>query len=302
MLDRQKKMEIIRCLQSIQEMPQEELEQLLDAELAKPEAEIDTELVQSLLDLLEGEMLDSERLAEQQQKSWKQIQGKISKRSWSSVVSWIARGAAVVAIIIALLFATYQTAEALHWRALLRWMQPFAEIFTLYSDSIPETELVQPQPEADDPTTYEGRQIYGDGPIASTRQPIIDYADAPERLHGYPAKAEGIPARFVYEQGSVFSDARMTVAEYVFTSGDEVCLFKVRIPTGTDENPSVYHYEITINETMETYVDTTRVTYYFNADCMLLSSSWMVSDVQYLLFGNLDQAEMEAIIHATIAK
>lgn len=27
----------------------------------------------------------------------------------------------------------------------------------------------------------------------------------------------------------------MTVAEYVFTSGSDVCLFKVRIPTGTDE-------------------------------------------------------------------
>lgn len=68
------------------------------------------------------------------------------------------------------------------------------------------------------------------------------------------------------------------------------------------KNPSVYHYEITVNETMERYVDQIRVTYYFNADRMLLSSSWMVHDVQYILYGNLDLEEMETIIHLTMTK
>lgn len=49
-------------------------------------------------------------------------------------------------------------------------------------------------------------------------------------------------------------------------------------------------------------MDQIRVTYYFNADRMLLSSSWMVHDVQYILYGNLDLEEMETIIHLTMTK
>lgn len=76
-----------------------------------------------------------------------------------------------------------------------------AEIFTLYSDSIPQGKLVQPPLNANDPAMYEGRQVYGDDSMESAKQQIVNYADAPERLHGYPAKAAGIPARFSYHQG-----------------------------------------------------------------------------------------------------
>ncbi len=304
MLERQEKMEIMGRLQIIQddaEMSQEEMQKLLDAELDKREDEIDTEMVRSLLELLEGEG-DADALSAAQQRSWKQIEQKLPRRAWVAAWTWMARCAAAAAVVIALFFATYQTAEALDWRSLLRWMQPLAEIFTLYSDSIPEDDLVQPQLSTDDPAAYEGRRIYGDGPVESARQQITDYADAPERLHGCPVKAKGIPARFTYQQGSVFSDARMTVVEYVFTYGDDVCLFKVRIPTGTAENPVIFHHEKTIAEVSETCVGPIQVNYYFNADDLILSASWTMGDIQYLLFGSVNQQEMTEIIDATMLK
>lgn len=119
-------MEIISRLQSTQnnEMSRKELEQLLDEELARPEANIDTELVDSLLNLLEGEAPEPALLNRQCRRSWRQIEQRLHKPAWPAVVAWAARGVAAIALIIALFFVTYQTAEALNWRGLLRRMQP----------------------------------------------------------------------------------------------------------------------------------------------------------------------------------
>ena len=55
MMNRNEKLEIAKRLRlsTESELSRDDLEQILDAELSKPEAEMDTELVQQIVDLLE---------------------------------------------------------------------------------------------------------------------------------------------------------------------------------------------------------------------------------------------------------
>ena len=70
MLNRNEKLEIAKRLRlsTESEMSRYDLEQMLEAELNKPEDEMDTELVQQILEILE----DGPSM-EQQHKSWQQI-------------------------------------------------------------------------------------------------------------------------------------------------------------------------------------------------------------------------------------
>ncbi len=301
MLDQQTKMDVIRHLQQAQEdLTPEELVRMLDMELSKPEEEMDTALVQDLLELLDEESGAAAVTDEQRRCSWQQITRRLPKRKWETALTWAVRSAAVVVLLIALFFATYQTADALNWRTFLRWMQPFAEVFTLYTDSIPEEEVAHVQPETQTPFTERKEGLFTESKNESTLEDIANYADAPERLFGYPAKVKGIPARFTYLQGAVYQDALLTTANYVFTYGDDICMFKVRILNEMNKVPSVYHYEKTLDESIETFVGSMPVTYYYNADSRLLSASWSLTDAQYSLVGALDQEELTAIVLATM--
>ncbi len=300
MLTQHEKSEIIRRLQSAQheEMTREEMEQLIDAEMAKPEAEIDTALVQHLLDQLEGDAPQPVSWEAEQQQSWRQISRKIGRRRLASAAACVARCAAVAALVVALFFATYQTAEAFHWNTLLRWMQPLAGMFTLYNAVAPDANLQHTQ--QDVPAADERGSVQGNDGGETAVQQINSYADAPETLQGYPVKPRGIPARFAFLQGSVYTDERLVTVSYVFTGGTDVCLFKVRILNEDEAIPSAYHYEKTLDETRETSVGTIRVTYYLNADSRTLSASWSAGNVQYSLVGELSREEISTVIRATM--
>ena len=135
MMNRNEKLEIAKRLRlsTESELSRDDLEQMLDAELSKPEAEMDTELVQQILEILE----DGPSM-EQQHKSWQQIDKRLKFKQWQPVVSGLTRIAAVGVILVAIMFATYGTAQALNWEFLLRWMRPFAETFMIYSGDRPE--------------------------------------------------------------------------------------------------------------------------------------------------------------------
>ena len=204
MLNRNEKLEIAKRLRlsTESEMSRYDLEQMLEAELNKPEDEMDTELVQQILEILE----DGPSM-EQQHKSWQQIDKRLKFKQWQPVVSGLTRIAAVGVILVALMFATYGTAQALNWEFLLRWMKPFAETFMIYSGDKPEPTVA--------PVTTE---VYGDVGLTFAQTEFNTLADCPEKIDGYPVKPVWMPERFTYLQGSMYADTLVTsITQYLHT-------------------------------------------------------------------------------------
>ena len=144
MMNRNEKLEIAKRLRlsTESELSRDDLEQILDAELSKPEAEMDTELVQQIVDLLEETPSQA-----QQREAWRKTDKRLKLKQWQPVVTGLTRIAAVGVILVALMFATYGTAKALNWEFLLRWMRPFAETFMIYSGDDP---VATPEPKVNE--------------------------------------------------------------------------------------------------------------------------------------------------------
>ena len=282
MLNRNEKLEIAKRLRlsTESEMSRYDLEQMLEAELNKPEDEMDTELVQQILEILE----DGPSM-EQQHKSWQQIDKRLKFKQWQPVVSGLTRIAAVGVILVALLFATYGTAQALNWEFLLRWMKPFAETFMIYS--------------GDDPvTTSEPKvnEVYSDDRLSFTQMEFTTLADCPDQIDGYPAKPVWMPERFAYLQGSMYADTLITSITHVYQSDMGRCIIDISLLDDANDVDS-YSYEQTENQpTHSEYVQDYSVTFYYNNEGQLTSASWIVNNAHYSITGRMTKDEILQIL------
>lgn len=290
MLNQQEKMEILKRLRfdSETEMSRDDLETMLEQELAKPEEKMDAELVQEILELLEDGVSE-----EEQQASWKQIAKRLPGKRGSSAIRWAARIAAVLAVVLCMTVLTYRTAEAFNWQLLLKWMRPFAETFMLYSGEQPG------EGEARTTTQREQGTVYGDSSKEGQSRQFAALEEAPERLCGYPARPLGMPERFAYVQGSQYTDDLTATATHVFQADDGICIFYVMMLTASNETAS-HQYEKTIDETMERTIAGYPVTYYFNSDEATMSASWTIDNAQYSIFGAITEAELAQIVESTM--
>ena len=283
MMNRNEKLEIAKRLRLSKEseLSRYDLEQMLEAELTKPDAEIDTELVQQILELLEE--FPSQ---EQKRKSWEQIDKKLSFRKWRPIVSGLARIAAVGVILVALMFATYGTARALNWEFLLRWMKPFAETFMIYSGDKPE-----PTPE---PMTSD---VYSDVGRAFTQEEFATLADCPDKVEGYPAKPVWMPERFTYLQGSLYSDPLMTCITHVFRSDSGNCIIDISMLEDGNQSDT-YQFEQLPAENVSMYVAGYQITLYYNTRNAQRTVSWVAQNTHYCITGNISEEETISIIES----
>lgn len=283
MMNRNEKLEIAKRLRLSKEseLSRYDLEQMLEAELTKPDAEIDTELVQQILELLEESPSQ-----EQKCKSWEQIDKKLSFRKWRPIVSGLARIAAAGMILVALMFATYGTAQALNWEFLLRWMKPFAETFMIYSGDKPE-----PTPE---PMTSE---VYSDVGRAFTQEEFATLADCPDKVEGYPAKPVWMPERFTYLQGSLYSDPLMTCITHVFRSDSGNCIIDISMLEDGNQSDT-YQFEQLPAENVSMYVAGYQITFYNNTDNAMQSASLVAENTTYFITGPISEEEIISILES----
>ena len=282
MMNRNEQLEIAKRLRlsSESEMSRDDLENMLEAELNKPEAEMDTELVQQILELLEETPSQ-----EQQHKAWQKIDKRLKFKQWQPVVSGLTRIAAVGVILVAILFATYGTAQALNWEFLLRLMKPFAETFMIYSGD-------KPEPTAAPVTT----EVYGDVGLAFTQAEFTTLADCPDEIDGYPVKAVWMPERFTYLQGSMYADTLMTSITHVYQSDMGVCIFDISMLDDANHVDS-YSYEQTENQlTHSEYIQGYPTTFYCNNEGQLTSASWIVNNAHYSITGKMTKDEIIQIL------
>lgn len=284
MMNRNDKLEIAKRLRHAteMEMSRHDIEQLLEAELAKPEAEMDAELVQQILEELEEAPAE-----DAQREAWQKIDKRLSaKRRWQPALVGLVRIAAVCVLVVAMLFATYGTAQALNWEFLLRLMRPFAETFMIYS--------------GDDPAPTQApavSEVYGDAVNALTQAQFTTLADCPDAIAGYPAKPAWMPERFTYAQGSMYTDMQVTSVSHVFKSEDGTCIVDVTIFT-TDNDVNSYQYEQVPDQNSGLMVADYQVTLYRNSDNATLTASWMKDAAHYCITGTISEEEISAILQA----
>lgn len=296
----QEKQEILRRLRcdTETEMSRDDLERMLEEEMAKPEEQLDTALVGEIVMLLE-----QGASAQEQAAAWRataeqlppsRADGQPEKRT-SPAVKWVLRFAAVLLVAFVMMAATYKTAEAFNWQLVLRLMRPVAETFMLYTGRQPEATL----PPADEPAMPE--EPYDDGGKTTQAQEFMALADAPDHLQGYPVKPYGVPERFVYLQGSVYSDDLNTSVTHVFAGAAGMCIFTATILNDADMM-SAQLYERTDEEPQERYIAGCRVVFYFNSDDATMAASWVRESTQYGIFGAITEEELTAIVESTMSR
>ena len=281
MLNRNEKLEIAKRLRHLKEMEmsRDDLESMLEAELTKPEAEMDAELVQQIL-----EELEDAPSQEQQRESWARISKRLSVGKWQSVVTGLARIAAVGVILVAFMFATYGTAKALNWEFLLRLMKPFAETFMVYTgDDLAAT----PEPKTS--------EVYSDDGLEFTQAEFTTLADCPDRIDGYPAKPVWMPERFVYLQGSMYADTLITSITHVYQSDMGICIIDISM-LEDESQANAYHFEQLPAENTSKYIAGRQIAFYHNSDNTTLTASWMCDNVHYTITGSISEEEITKVI------
>ena len=283
MMNRNEKLEIAKRLRlsTESELSRDDLEQILDAELSKPEAEMDTELVQQIVDLLEETPSQA-----QQREAWRKTDKRLKLKQWQPVVTGLTRIAAVGVILVALMFATYGTAQALNWEFLLRLMKPFAETFMVYTGDKP-TPTPLPQ----------GDVVYDDFAMLFTQQEFASLADCPDKIDGYPVKPVWMPEQFAYIHGSMYSDYQVTAITHVFRSDAGSCIMDIS-KFRDSKDASSYHYEQLPEDNVSMYVAGCQVAFYYNTDNTQLSASWLVENTNYVFTGAIGKEEIVSVIES----
>ncbi len=283
MMNRNEKLEIAKRLRlsTESELSRDDLEQMLDAELSKPEAEMDTELVQQIL-----EMLEETPSQVQQREAWRKTDKRLKLKQWQPVVTGLTKIAAVGVILVALMFATYGTAQALNWEFLLRWIRPFAETFMVYTGDKP-TPTPLPQ----------GDVVYDDFTMTFTQQEFTTLADCPDKIDGYPVKPVWMPARFAHLQSSLYSDLHVTSISHLFNSSEGWCIVDIT-KFGNNKDATSYYYEQLPDDNTSMYVTGHQIAFYYNTDNTMLSASWLFENTNYVITGTISRDEIISIIES----
>ena len=122
MMSNQKNLRIMKRLANdpILEMNNDDLEQLLEAELAKPANEIDSSLVNEILDALNA----PEPTPEQMEASWKVVKATLPRQAKATIPQAMLRFSAIAAAVIMIMFITLRDAEAFRWTLIEKILKP----------------------------------------------------------------------------------------------------------------------------------------------------------------------------------
>ena len=253
------------------EMNYDDLEQLLEAELAKPADEIDAVLVDEVLDAMNAPEPDPEQM----RRSWHAVKASLPRQAKAHVPQAIVRFGAVAAAVIMIMFVTLRDAEAFRWTLIEKILKPVAETF-----GIVITNQEDITPEENESTLY----TIEDAPIETIEYESLE--DVPETSHGYLIRPKWFPEKFTLASASMHPGFGVDIYSMDFTNGEK--WFNFYIHVYTDEK-TVYSYEFerTLDIPLEKAIGQHIVTFYNNASDETQSVFWIHENAHYLLVGNL---------------
>lgn len=272
MMSNQKKMKIMERLANdpILEMNDDDLEQLLETELAKPVNEIDSSLVEEILDALNAPA----PTPEQSEASWQVIKEHFTRQAKARTTRAIKRFGAVAAVVIMIMFVSLRDAEAFRWTLIEKILKPVAETFGIVID---DQETI---PEENESTLYS---------IEDAPSEYIEYSsleDVPETAHGYIIRPKWVPDRFTYVMGSQYISIDSEIYSILFSDGQNELVYNVHIILGDDTVYS-YEFERSIETPIEKNVGDNRVTFYRNENDSTQSVFWIHENGHYHLSGRI---------------
>jgi len=263
------------------EMKPDDLVQLLNVELGKPENEMDAQLIKEILDVLEPAEPD---LA-QMRASWLRVKENLPKRlrerRWHAGFVRFAVAAAVICVV---LVSTIEEAGAFRWTLLKRILKPVAETFGIILDD--QTEI---EPEVTELTVYS----VSDAPTDLVTYAILD--EIPDRHDEYIIKPVWLPTGAVFSAGSHFTSFDSEIYSLDFMNDEKWFNLNVHIKP-LDSFVYSYEFERNIEVPFEMTVGSHNVTFYKNTQNGEQSAFWVHENAHYLLSGQLSFEEVIAFI------
>ena len=282
MMSNQNKSKIMERLANdpVLEMNYDDLEELLDAELAKPADEIDMSLVNEILDAINAPEPDPIRM----QQDWHTVKANLPRRAKVHMPKALVRFGAVAAAVIMIMFVTLRDAEAFRWTLIEKILKPVAETFGIV---IGDQEEITPEENESMLYTIE------DAPSEFIEYDSLD--DIPETAHGYLIKPKWIPEGYELSNASLYSATGIDIYSMDFKKDTKWFNFYVHIYT--NEN-TVYSYEFehVLDTPIEKMIGQHTVTFYDNAKTETQCIFWIHENAHYRLNGNLDENEADLFI------
>jgi len=258
-----------------------ELNRILEEELAKPEVEIDVQLVDELLELLE----EAEPSEVEKRRMWQGISDRLDKKEPDRRVrfSW-RRVAVIVVAAILLLTMTLGVAQALRWTFLLKLLEPLAQTFGIVTtDQLTESDSI------------EGRVTVDNDDFA---QIVYDSLETmPKVIKGHAVVPGWVPERYIFEQGVVFDNGLFEKDNVMYRDNDE--WLSIDVTLNQDQNAAVdYQYERAIDEPKSVDVNGAEVLIYGNSRNGSIYAAWVKDNANYSLYGVLTEQELVQIIES----
>lgn len=256
------------------EMMPDELEEMLNAELAKPDTEIDDQLVAEILRVLEP----AEPSKAQMEKSWPSVLNALPcRRRARRRLIWLRRAAVLIVGVVAALTVAYQSADALKLTFLRKIIEPFEETFSLVIDDLSSEQ--------------ESSSIYYVEDLPSTQVEYAAWEDVPETDGIYAVRPRWLPEGFVFAGGSLFRSSNTAIYSMDFFRGDDWLGYTVQI-FESEESEFSYHYEMTLQSPEKRQIGQAEVAFYGNANSGIQAASWEYENANYMLTGQITQEDI----------
>ena len=262
------------------ELMPNDLNEMLEQELSKSAEEMDTQLVRDLLDLLEEEKPSQKSKDE----CWEAIRMHVQEKNRGRRISLLRRISAAAAALIVVFFISLETAKAFNWSFLLKFLEPVAQTFGIYSANnlVNHVDEDEAHEYVDEETEYEQ----------------LNYAkleDMPVQLKGCKIVPDWIPERYTFAAGSIYEDENVAIASIFFNGSDEFLSLSISVYKN-DEDASAYVYEAYTKDEHLMQVEDQSVTYYHNDSGQIQASSAITDNVHVYIGGNITEYELEQII------
>jgi hypothetical protein len=258
-----------------------ELNRILEEELAKPEVEIDVQLVDELLKLLE----EAEPSEVEKRRMWQGISDRLDKKEPDRRVrfSW-RRVVVIVVAAILLLTMTLGVAQALRWTFLLKLLEPLAQTFGIVTtDQLTESDSIEERVTVDNDAV---EQIVYDS-----------FETMPKVIKGHAVVPGWVPERYIFEQGVVFDNGLFEKDNVMYRDNDE--WLSIDVTLNQDQNAAVdYQYERAIEEPEKIDVNGSEILIYENSDEGKIYAAWLKDNANYNLFGAVSREEVIRIIES----
>lgn len=256
-----------------------ELNKMLEEELAKPEAEIDVELVDELLALLE----ESTPSEVEKTRTWQKISAELSKEQKNRPVWTRMRRVAIIMIGVVALFAiSLSTAKALRWTFLLKLLEPLAQTFGIVT--------------TDQLTEFDSTQNTVRIAPVEAEQVVYDTLDTmPKTVDGHAIIPGWVPERYAFVQGIVYIDAIFEKYTSVYLNGNE--WLNIDATFYPDENIVLgFQYERETSEPETISIHDLEVLFYKNSDDSSIYAEWIKDNINYNLYGIVTEEELIRIV------